>query len=145
MKRKQSQLSLTDEVYKPLVEQVFNHWKTVLNHPHSRLDPQRFRIIAGLLEIGYEVDTLLLAIEGVAVDPWEDRRYHDSIQIVFRSENLDKFIGMGEEARQWAEVEFDKLRRAKEVREQQTTSVKAVMPDDIRSTLLKFKAKTRAA
>lgn len=51
--------------------QVFEHWLYMLGRSPMRckLGPTRCAAVNGALAIGYDVDTLLLAIEGMAGDP----------------------------------------------------------------------------
>ena len=50
--------------------QVFQHWQTVMNHPHAKLDKKRKGKIKQALKLGYSVADLKQAIDGCAKTPF---------------------------------------------------------------------------
>lgn len=138
MKAKPHQLSLTDRAYEPIVKEIFAYWQDVLKHPRSLLDPVKFKAIVTQLELGHTPENLRLCIEGVAVDPWEGRRQHDSLDVIFRSENIDKFMTMGEEAKEWAMRQQEKVEKAMALRNEVGTPT--AMPANVNDYLSKYKA-----
>jgi hypothetical protein len=139
MRAKPHQLSITDKLYEPLVKDIFAYWQMILNHPRSILDPMKFKVIVTQLELGHTPENLMLAIEGVAVDPWDGRRQHDSLDVIFRSENIDKFMSMGEEAKEWAARQREKADKAMAARAEPRTPT--AMPTDVCAYLNQYKAK----
>jgi hypothetical protein len=138
MRARPHQLSITDKLYEPLVKDIFAYWQMILNHPRSILDPMKFKVIVTQLELGHTPENLMLAIEGVAVDPWDGRRQHDSLDVIFRSENIDKFMSMGEEAKEWAIRQQEKADKAMALRNEVRTPT--AMPANVNDYLSKFKA-----
>ena len=49
---------------KPDVGAVFDHWRSVWNHPQAKLDPKRKKAIESALKLGYSPDHLCEAISG---------------------------------------------------------------------------------
>lgn len=143
MTNRPQQLSMSDKIFEPIVRQIFAHWQLVLNHPRSILDVQKFKVIVTQLELGHTPENLMLAIEGVAVDPWEGRRQHDALDVIFRSSNIDKFMAMGEEAKEWAKRQQEKADKAMAMRNE---SKSFSMPDNVMTYLSQYRAKiVRAA
>ena len=48
---------------------VFEHWRTVMGHPRSILDPKRRKLIREKLREGHSVETLKEAISGFLKSP----------------------------------------------------------------------------
>lgn len=70
-------------------DQVFEHWKTSLNHPRSILDAKRRRLINERLKEGFSVEDLKLAIDGCKQSPFHqgqnDRhQIYDDISLICR-------------------------------------------------------------
>lgn len=137
-KPKAQQLSITDDLYRPLVEQVFAYWQEILDHPRSKLDAIKFRCIVTQFEIGYTPDDLKMVIDGVAVDPWGDRYLHDGFNVIFRSENIDKFMRLAEEAHAWQAKRQEKWEQAQKVRET-AQQAPTRMPEDAKAFLAQFR------
>lgn len=83
----------------PVVE-VFDHWRSVMGHPRSRLDGKRRKRIAAALKNGYSQTDLEAAIDGCRASPFHmgandaGTRY-DGIDVVFRdADQIDKFIAL---------------------------------------------------
>jgi hypothetical protein len=81
------------------VRQVYDHWRTQRNRTHGRfrtITPNRRKKITSRLE-EFTSEELIRAIDGVALDPWDERPRHDDITIIFRSqEQVEKFIALAE-------------------------------------------------
>jgi len=72
-----------------LVEEIFNHWKTVLSHPRSVLDAKRKRLITTRLKEGLTVDRAKAAIDGCRASPFhmgqnDQSTVYDGIELIFR-------------------------------------------------------------
>lgn len=81
------------------VSEVFEHWKTVLNHPRAILDSKRQRLIRSRLDEGFSVDDLKAAINGCKASPWHqglnDRgQTYDDLALICRdASKVEQFIG----------------------------------------------------
>ncbi len=80
------------------IEEVFSHWKQIMNHPNAKLDKKRKLIIQGALKSGYEVEQLCQAITGcsfTAHNMGENERgeRYDGLHVILRDANqIDRFI-----------------------------------------------------
>jgi hypothetical protein len=86
---KPSTLSRVDSFTEQVTE-VFNHWKSVMNHPRSVLDAKRRRIITSRLKDGLTIEQLKTAVDGCRASPFhmgknDDSRVHDGIDLIFRN------------------------------------------------------------
>ncbi len=73
---------------------VFEHWQRARAKPRCRLTRDRERKIRARLR-EYSTAELMLAVDGVANDPWQDRSSHDDIGVVFRNaQQVDKFLAL---------------------------------------------------
>jgi len=87
------------------IRQVFDHWRVTLGHARARLDATRSRTVRAMLEAGYSVDDLKLAIDGCACSDWHrgknDRStVYDGLGLICRdAEHVDRFMEIGERAR----------------------------------------------
>lgn len=67
------------------VQSIFDEWRTVCRHPKSRLTPDRFDAIRGLLEVTkpqpYPREAFSAAIAGAAFDPYTRVRKNGTVQI----------------------------------------------------------------
>jgi hypothetical protein len=85
----------------PEITQVFEYWRSFLNHPKSKLDDNRRRRIAARLKT-FSVDDLKRAIEGVKKSPWHmgdnpGRVVYDGIQTIFKTnDQVEKFIQLAD-------------------------------------------------
>ncbi len=87
---------------------VFEHWVFMFERRVRlcKLGPTRRQVIDAALAMGYDVDTLLLAIEGMAADPLPNAR-HDGIRdgmreiewLLAREARIERWAEMGERVR----------------------------------------------
>lgn len=91
------------------IQKVFDHWRQTHNHPRSRLDDKRYKLIALALK-SYSADDLCLAISGYKNSPHhmgknERHTVYDDIELFLRdSKHIDagmKFADKSGEP-QWA-------------------------------------------
>ena len=80
------------------IQQIFSHWKTVMNHPNAKLDPKRKALIQKALSFGYGVKELCEAINGCSITPHNmgdndrNQRY-DGLHVILRdADQIDRFI-----------------------------------------------------
>ena len=88
--------------------QVFEHWLFMLGRSPRRckMGPTRRAAINGALAMGYDVDTLLLAVEGMAADPLDGAphdRMRDAMReiewLLAREARIERWAEMGERVR----------------------------------------------
>lgn len=78
--------------------EVFDYWKTALNHPRAILDSKRQRLIKARLDEGFSVDDLKAAIDGCKASPFHmgenDRhKVFDGLDLIFRdASHIENFI-----------------------------------------------------
>jgi hypothetical protein len=78
--------------------EVFRHWQKVMNHPGAKLDHHRRGKIVRALILGFSVDQLKMAIDGIKKSPFhmgrnKSKQVHDKIDLIFRnSERIEEFI-----------------------------------------------------
>lgn len=84
----------------PDVMEVFNHWRTAMNHPTAALSDKRRQRIKDRLAEGYSVETLKRAIDGCKLSPWHmgtdpksSGQVFDDIELICRSaEKVDMHV-----------------------------------------------------
>lgn len=82
----------------PEVNELFQYWQKVLEHPRAKLDNKRKRKIEAALRLGYAMDELKQAIDGCTKDPFsmgqnERGQKFDDIELILRdASHIDKFI-----------------------------------------------------
>lgn len=112
-------------------ELVFDHWVFMLGkNPHRvALGPKRRRAIERALAL-YDVETLLLAVEGCAASPFHrgendrDTEYTD-LELILRDEShIERFVETGERLRDRAD------RAAQRARDQAALAGQAPMPTE---------------
>lgn len=89
------------------VEAVFEHWIVMhgLNRNRCALGPARRKAVERALAL-YDVDTLMLAVEGCASSRWHagdndrGRAYNDLSLILRDEEHVERFAQMGEALRE---------------------------------------------
>ncbi|MFT3741107.1 MAG: hypothetical protein QM752_00215 [Gammaproteobacteria bacterium] len=80
------------------VLKIFEHWKTVLQHPNAVLDEKRKRVIKQALQRGFTAEQLCQAIECCALTPHNmgenDRgQRYDGLHVIFRdADQIERFI-----------------------------------------------------
>lgn len=75
------------------VQIVFDYWRTTCGHERSRLGAKRAQAVDAVLAMGYTVDELKEAIDGLAVAAFEkDGKRYDDLELVCRNEvQVDKY------------------------------------------------------
>lgn len=89
-----------------IVARIYAHWR----EERSKTDPRYDRMsdgrqakIRARLKDGFTEEQLCEAIDGVALDPWEDRARHDDLTVVFRNtESVDRFLSFGDKRKRVA-------------------------------------------
>lgn len=115
------------------IREVFDYWREVMAHPRARLDASRSRTVRAMLETGYTVDDLKLAIDGCAGSEWHrghnDRQtVYDSLGLICRdADHVDKFMGLGERLHNRVRARLEERARHDAPREP-----KRPMPEDVR-------------
>lgn len=86
----------------PAADEVFAHWKSVLNHPKAKLDKKRKKLINDALKL-FEVEELKKAIDGCRLSDFHmgenDRdTIYDAVSVIFGkgAEQIEKFIDLAE-------------------------------------------------
>ena len=80
------------------VTEIFEYWKTVMQHPYAKLDSNRKKLICKALNLGYSLEALCEAIRGCSLTPHNqghnDRgQRYDGLHIILRnSDQIDRFI-----------------------------------------------------
>lgn len=80
------------------VIEVFDHWRTRMNHDRAMLDQKRTKLIKMALETGYTKADLIEAIDGCAKSPFhmgqnQDRKVYDGLDLILRdASKIDGFI-----------------------------------------------------
>jgi len=97
----ETESSMSSEKNQPTsskIQDIFRHWKTVMDHPSAKFDDKRRKKIKQALELGYTVEQLKQAINGCSLSPYhagnnpENKRY-DRIDLIFRSaDQIEQFI-----------------------------------------------------
>ena len=79
-----------------VIGRIFERWRTVTGHALAKRIPSRVRVVRARLREGYTEQDLADAIDGVALDPWPDRRKNnnDDLKYVLRDgTTVEKFAG----------------------------------------------------
>jgi hypothetical protein len=82
----------------PHVENIFEHWKVLMDHPNAKLDEKRKSIINKALKLGYSVSDLCEAIAGCSYTPHnmgdnERGQRYDGLHVILRdADQIDRFI-----------------------------------------------------
>ncbi|MBX3267049.1 MAG: conserved phage C-terminal domain-containing protein [Acidobacteria bacterium] len=90
---------------KEQVQEIFEHWQRVMNHPRSKLDASRRRVIAARLKEGYTVEQIKAAIDGCKASEWHQGgnssgAIYDGLTLICRNaEKLDFFIALNNRKR----------------------------------------------
>jgi len=80
------------------VEEIFDHWREVMDHPKAQLDKKRRAAIRNALAWGYSLDVLKQAISGCAKTPHnmgfnERNQRYDGLELILRSaDQIDRFV-----------------------------------------------------
>lgn len=79
--------------------EIFEFWKSEMDHPRAKMDDKRKKLIQKALKTGYTIEDCKNAISGCQLTPWNmginpDGQMFDSIELILRnSEKIDRFIG----------------------------------------------------
>lgn len=79
------------------VSAVFDHWRSVMASPRSKLDDKRRKVIRAALK-NYSAEDLIAAIDGCRASPWHmgqnDRRQkYNGLDLILRNaEKIDQFM-----------------------------------------------------
>lgn len=115
------------------IRDVFEYWREVLGHGRARLDAVRSRTVRVILEAGYSVDDLKLAIDGCAASAWHrgqnDRGTpYDGLGLILRdAEHVDRFMALGEKFHRRTRARLEEQHQRAAPREP-----KRPMPDEVR-------------
>ncbi|QBR84713.1 hypothetical protein E3983_10260 [Legionella israelensis] len=80
------------------IQEIFQYWQEIMNHPKAKLDKKRKKIIKDALELGYSIGELKQAIDGCSKTPHNmgknDRhQIYDDIGLILRdSDHIERFI-----------------------------------------------------
>lgn len=80
------------------MNEIFQHWQTVMNHPRAKFDTKRQRAIKNSLKLGYSISDLKQAIDGCANNPFnmgqnDRQQVYDYITLIFRdAEHIERFM-----------------------------------------------------
>ncbi|KTD21998.1 hypothetical protein [Legionella israelensis] len=86
------------EPYSIATKEVFEYWKTIMNHPRAKLDNKRKRVITNALKLGYSLFDLKKAIDGCANTSYnmgknENNQVYDDIGLILRdADHIERFI-----------------------------------------------------
>lgn len=108
--------------------QVFEHWLFMFGHSAQRckLGPSRRQAINGALAMGYDVETLMLAVEGMAGDSLEG--CGDRMAAAMR--DLEWLLAKEARIEQWAD-KGDLLRKASFQRANAPTALQEEAPAEV--------------
>ncbi len=88
-----SRISVSDEV-----NEVFNYWREVMNHPKAKIDDKRRKLIDKAMKLGYSKDDLIAAINGCLKSPYhmgqnDSGTVYDDLGLILRDAGkIDGFI-----------------------------------------------------
>lgn len=80
------------------IRTIYDYWVATTNRDseRTRLTDKRRTVVRARLK-DFSVDDCKRALDGVAKDPWEGRRDHNDLTIVFRPENFEKFLALADD------------------------------------------------
>lgn len=84
--------------------EVFEYWKTTMNHPRAKFDNKRKRVISRALNFGYSLSDLKQAIDGCANTPYnmgknDTGSVYDDIGLILRdADHIERFMNNGRPA-----------------------------------------------
>lgn len=82
------------------VQQIFEYWQQVMDHPRAKLDVSRRRAITARLKEGYTVDQIKAAIDGCKASDFHQGKnnagaVYDGLTLICRNaEKVDFFIAL---------------------------------------------------
>jgi len=98
------------------INEIFEYWKAVMEHPTAKLDKKRTGLIKKAFLLGYTGSDLKNAINGCKLSAWhrgknDQGKVYDSIGLIFRdSDHLERFINLfkrGKKKEWWEDVEWE--------------------------------------
>lgn len=87
--------STTTTIDRSVVAELFDHWRTVCQHPQAKPTAERLRAIRARLADGYTPGQIRQAIDGAARAPFVDQRgkRHDDLTLICRNgSKLEDFM-----------------------------------------------------
>lgn len=96
--KKITTLSDKPDLKEDVCQKIFEYWKQVHNHPRSKLDAKRRKLVSDRLKDGYSEADLMAAIDGCKMSPHHqgenDRRtVYDDLELICRDgKHVDMFI-----------------------------------------------------
>lgn len=119
------------------IEEVFNYWKTTMQHERARLDAARSKVIKARLENGYSVEDLKMAIDGCAKSDFHmgqnsRGQKYDAITLILRdADHVDKFLDIAQNLRpKPARLETFRERDARLARERFEEAIGVRQPEN---------------
>jgi hypothetical protein len=85
------------------VSEVFEHWKSVMQHSRAKLDSKRKQKILAALKLGYSIEQLKQAIDGCTKSSFhmgkneQHKRYNDIALILRDAGHIEQFIDAASE------------------------------------------------
>lgn len=95
--------------------EIFDYWKTIMNHPHAKLDNKRKRVITNALKLGYSQSNLKQAINGCANTPYNmgknnSGQIYDDISLILRdADHIERFMNNANTSNKFSESSTDQL------------------------------------
>lgn len=95
----------------PAIAEVFEHWRTVHRHPHSKLDAKRRKLILDRLKEGYTVEQLKTSISGYLLSAHhmgqnDKSAVYDSLELLLRdAKHVDQGLQFGNVAKSSSALE----------------------------------------
>lgn len=80
------------------LNQIFQYWRIIMNHPRAKFDRKRQSVIRKALDLGYSIDEMKQAIDGCANTPYNmgknsSGQIYDDISLILRdAEHIERFI-----------------------------------------------------
>jgi len=79
-------------------EEIFDHWKSVMEHPHAQFTRERKKAVLNRLNEGYTVEQIKLAIKGCKKSPFnqgqnDKNQMYDDLELICRDgKHVEQFI-----------------------------------------------------
>jgi hypothetical protein len=127
------------------IRRVFDYWKAETGHRRAVLDQCKTNLIIRMMRDGYDEEILILAIKGVKLDPWPERKNHNSLPDIFKRDvmmmdgevkkgNVDRFV-------RWGDALAAKEKRAADDKAKaEADRVSKMAPEDVRDRVTRLHA-----